>query len=149
MKITEVLVTEHRIFANVFDQIERALPCLAGLTEVRTLARIVEGLLAQHGGTETDLAYLAYDHVMEEKGQLQRLHQEHEEIDASLRQVQSAGDCTQARRLLEGALRTAREHMRFEERHVFPLLECALQPETLTELAATWARRSAAQPAAL
>jgi hypothetical protein len=34
--------------------------------------------------------------------------------------------------------------MQFEELSVFPLLEKVLQPETLTELGATWERRSAA-----
>ena len=144
MKITEVLVTEHRIFVHVFDEIERALPRLTTLAEVRTLAGLVESLLTDHAGTETDLAYLAFDHVLQDKGQLDRLHQEHQEIDASLRQVQTAGDCAAACRLLETALRASREHMRFEEQSVFPLLERALQPETLTELADTWALRLAA-----
>jgi uncharacterized protein (DUF2267 family) len=108
------------------------------------LASIVENLLTEHGGTETDLAYLAFDHVLQDKGQLGRLHQDHQEIDANLRRVQRAGDCAEACRLLEAALRATREHMLFEEQSVFPLLERALQPETLTELADTWALRLAA-----
>ena len=147
MTITDILVTEHRIFASVFLQIERALPDLTTPAEVKALARIIERLLAAHGGTETDLAYLAYDHVMQERGRLERLHQEHEEIDANLRQVQSARDYSQASALLEAALRAARDHMRFEEQHVFPLLERALAPETLAELGATFSRSLAAQPA--
>jgi hemerythrin-like domain-containing protein len=144
MKITEVLVTEHRIFRGVFDEIERALPRLTTLAEVQTLANIVEGLLTDHAGTETDIAYLAFDHVLQDKGQLDRLHQEHQEIDASLRQIQTAGTCAEACRLLETTLRASREHMLFEEQSVFPLLERALQRETLTGLADTWALRAAA-----
>ncbi len=144
MTITDVLVIEHRIFAHIFMEVERTLPRMTTLAEVRALAGLIESLLAGHGGTESDLAYLAYDHVMQDRGRLERLHQEHEEIDANLRLVQSARDYPQARRLLEAALRGAREHMRFEELHVFPLLEQTLQPKTLTELAATWSLRSAA-----
>lgn len=144
MKITEVLVTEHRIFAGVFAQIERALPRLATLTEVRTLAGVVEGMLADHGATETELAYLALDHVLHDQGRLARLHQEHEEIDASLREAQVADDCARARTLLAAALRAIRDHMVFEERQVFPLLDRALRPETLTELAGIWSRGLAA-----
>ncbi len=144
MTITEILVIEHRIFAHIFMQIEHALPRLSTPAEVRVLAGLIEDLLAEHGGTEGDLAYLAYDHVMQDRGRLERLHQEHEEIDSSLRQVQSARDYPQARRLLEAALQAARQHMRFDELHVFPLLEQTLQAETLMELAATWSLRSAA-----
>ena len=144
MKITEVLVTEHRIFVRVFDQIERALPHVTALAEVRTFASIVEALLTDHAGAETDLAYLAFDHILQDKGQLGRLHQDHQEIDASLRQVQTAGDCAEACRLLETALRASREHFVFEEQSVFPLLERAIQQGTLTELADTWALRLAA-----
>lgn len=144
MKITEVLVIEHRIFGSVFDEIERALPRVTTLAEVQNLASIVEGLLTNHAGTETDLTYLAFDHVLQDKGQLDRLHQEHQEIDASLRQVQTARDCAEACRLLQTALRASCEHMRFEEQSVFPLLERALQPATLTGLADAWSQRLAA-----
>jgi hemerythrin-like domain-containing protein len=144
MKITEVLVIEHRIFISVFDAIERVLPRLTTLAEVQTLANIVEGLLTDHAGTETELAYLAFDHVLQDKGQLDRLHQEHQEIDASLRQIQTAADCAEACRLLETALWASREHFTFEERSVFPLLESALHHETLTGLADAWSQRLAA-----
>jgi hemerythrin-like domain-containing protein len=146
MKITDILVTEHRIFESVFAQIEAALPSAGTLAEIRMLAALVEGLLTAHGGTETELAYVALDHVRLEQGQLDRLHQDHQEIDASLRQVQSARNGDEARRLLAAALQASRQHMLREERTVFPLLERALRPETLTELAATWSRRAASAP---
>ena len=88
MKITEALITEHRVFLSVFDQIERVLPRLTTLAEVKALAGVIEGLLEDHAETETNLAFLALDHVMHHKGQLDRLHAEHHEIDASLHQVQ-------------------------------------------------------------
>jgi hemerythrin-like domain-containing protein len=144
MKITEALVAEHTIFLSVFDQIERVLPSLATPAEVQTMASIVEGLLENHAKTETNLAYLALDHVMEHNGELKRMHQDHHEIDDRLRKVHTASSCAQARRLLKSAIMASREHFRAEERSVFPILEKSLQVETLTELGKTWMQRQAA-----
>jgi hemerythrin-like domain-containing protein len=148
MKITEILVAEHRIFLNVFEQIERALTSVTTLTEARMLARLVEGLLESHAGTETELAYLALDHVLQDKGQLDRLHEEHHEIDTSLHLVHLAGDVARARLMLQTAIWASRKHFAFEEESVFPLIESALLPETLAELATTWRQQLEAQPAA-
>ena len=147
MKITEILVAEHRIFLSVFDQIERALSGVTTLTEARILARLVEGMLESHAGTETELAYLALDHVLQDKGQLDRLHEEHHEIDTNLHLVHLAGDVARARLMLQTALGASRRHFAFEEQSVFPLVESALQSETLAGLAATWMHRLEAQPA--
>ena len=143
MKITEALVAEHIIFLGVFDQIERVLPSLTTHTEVRTMASIVEGLLEGHAQTETDLAYLALDHVLAANGELKRMHQDHHEIDDRLRKVHTANTCAEARRLLKLAITSTREHFRGEERSVFPLLEQVLQKETLTELGQGWLQRQA------
>jgi hemerythrin-like domain-containing protein len=144
MKITEALIAEHTIFLGVFDQIERVLPSLTTHSEVRTMASIVEGLLEGHAKTETNLAYLALDHVLEENGGLSRMHQDHNEIDDRLRKVHTARTCAEARRLLKLALLASREHFRAEERSVFPLLEKVLQKQTLTELGKSWMQRQAA-----
>jgi len=144
MKITEALVAEHTIFLSVFDQIEHALPSLTTPAEVSTMARIVERLLEGHAKTETNLAYLALDHVLEHNGELKRMHQDHQEIDDRLRKVHTARTCAEARRLLKSAIAASREHFAGEERGVFPLLEKSLQEETLTQLGQTWMRREAA-----
>ena len=144
MKITEALLAEHTIFRGVFDQIERVLPSLATPAEVQTMARMIEGLLEGHAKTETDLAYLALDHMLEHNGELDHMHQEHHEIDDRLRRVRTAKTCAEARRLLKAAILASREHFRSEERGVFPLLEQSLQEETLAELGKAWLERQAA-----
>jgi glycine/D-amino acid oxidase-like deaminating enzyme len=142
MKITDVLTAEHTIFLGVFDQIERVLPRLATPFEVGTMASIVEKLLEGHGARESDLAYAALDHALAEKGHLERMHQDHREIDGRLKQVHMANTCAEARRLLNAAIAASREHFRMEERIVFPMLEEVLRPETLEELGRTWTARS-------
>ena len=141
MKITETLVAEHRIFLRVFDQIDRLLPRMRTVSEVRRMASLVEELLMDHGATETELAYPALDHMLQDKGRLERLNQEHQEIDAGLREVQAATTLGEARRRLETALLMSRNHFRFEERFVFHLFEELLQQGTLAELGADWLRR--------
>jgi hemerythrin-like domain-containing protein len=143
MKITEALVAEHNIFLSVFDQIERVLPSLTTPAEIRTMASIVQGLLEGHAKTETNLAYLALDHVLADNGELKRMYQDHHEIDDRLQKVHTANTCAEARRLLKLVLTSTREHFRGEERSVFPLLEQALQAETLTELGQNWLQRQA------
>ena len=149
MKITEALVAEHNTFLIVFDQIERTLPGLTTLAETRMLASLVEGLLESHAKTETNLAYLALDHVLAQKGELKRMHQDHHEIDDQLRKVRAARTCAAARQLLKAALLASREHFQLEERSLFPLLEKALQKETLHELGRDWLRRSAGRARAV
>ena len=143
MKITEALIAEHVIFLTVFDQIEKALPSLSTPAEIRTMAQVVEGLLEDHSKTETDLAYRALDHVLAHKGPLDRLYQDHHEIDGRLQKIYSSNTCSEGRRLLKTALGVAREHFRTEEKHVFPLMERTLEPETLMELGQIWLERSA------
>jgi len=136
--ITDALVTEHRVFLTVFDQVERALPKLDTLAEAKLLGTLVEDLLHGHADAETNLAYAALDHVLEEKGQLDRMNQDHDEIDARLKQVQTARDLAEGRRLLKAALKASREHFRHEEETVFPLIERVLRRETLLSLGEAW-----------
>jgi hemerythrin-like domain-containing protein len=143
MKITEALVAEHNTFLTVFDQIEHILPSLTTQKEVSTMASLVEGVLESHAKTETNMAYLALDHVLEQKGELKRMHQDHHEIDDRLRGVHTAKTCAEARGLLKAALLASREHFQLEERSVFPLIEKVLQKDTLLELGQTWLKRSA------
>jgi hemerythrin-like domain-containing protein len=145
-KITQALTTEHVVFRTVFDQIDQLLPNLTAVGEVKLLARLVEGLLHRHGEIERNLAYLALDHVLQERGQLDRLHQEHQEIDARLKRVQGASDVPQAQRLLRSALAASREHFRQEERTVFPFMEEVLSVETLARLGTAWQEAGAASP---
>ena len=132
--ITDALVAEHRQLRDLFDQIETLLPNLATLAEVRLLATLVGGLLRGHDAAEQNLAYAALDHVLQDRDRIDRLHQDHEEIDASLERAQTARGIEEARRLLKASIVASREHFRREERSVFPLVERELQHETLTAL---------------
>ncbi|MCU0782637.1 MAG: hemerythrin domain-containing protein [Verrucomicrobia bacterium] len=136
--ITKALVMEHAVFCAVFDQIERVCPRMGTAQEVKLLAAVVEGLLNGHAETEKNLAYSALDHVLKDDDRLNRLHQDHHEIDEHFHCVQRVNDPAEAQRLLRKALAATREHFRREEQIVFPFLERVLQAETLAALGETW-----------
>jgi hypothetical protein len=148
MTITDALAAEHTVFLSLFDQVERALPTLTTVSQIKALARIVEGILKSHAEAESGLAYLALDHVLANKGQLEVLHQDHHELDAQLAKVQGAKTCAEARRLLAGAMKASRAHFYHEETTVFPLLEKLLKRETLRELGRTRLQRNVGLSAA-
>jgi hemerythrin-like domain-containing protein len=149
MNIIDALVVEHMAFSTVFNEVERAVPNLKTLSEVKLLAGVVEGLLRGHAEVETNLVYLAFDHVMEERGQLDNLQEDHHEIDARLQRLQAARTFADARRQLKEALAATRAHFSEEEESVFPLIQRVLRKETLEELGDAWSQQNkASQPAA-
>jgi hemerythrin-like domain-containing protein len=141
MKITEALLAEHQVFHNLFDHVEAVVPKLKSLAEVRLLAGLLETALKAHSATEDELLLTPMDHCIEQLGQADTFHKEHDEIDHALRAIQGARQITAARRLLLQAVQASRAHFDKEERIVFPLAERSLNDPTLNKLGAAWARR--------
>ena len=138
MKITEALFAEHVVFHSLFDHIESTLPNLKNLSEVKTMASIMEAMLRGHSNTEDDLFIGPLEHCFEQIGQRDGFIDEHREIDGSLREVQGATRIDQARRMLLQAVRYSRVHFDKEERVVFPMAERLLKQETLESLGKAW-----------
>jgi hemerythrin-like domain-containing protein len=134
--IIDTLTCEHGLLGGLFDEIDHLLPDLRSVAEVRLLSRLVQGILSHHADVEQHLAFAALDHALAEKGQLNRLYQDHNEIDECLREAALTTDFTEAVRLLKAGLRASREHFRREERSVFPLFEQLFPPEALEALGA-------------
>ncbi|MCX6900941.1 MAG: hemerythrin domain-containing protein [Verrucomicrobia bacterium] len=143
MKITDILTVEHTVFRTFFDQAERALPGLKTAAEIKLLARLAEKLLHSHGESEQDLAYAVLDHMLKEKGHLSRLYSDHREMDARMEQVCMANDLAEARQLMQSAMIMSREHFRYEEQTVFPLIDQVLQNKSLVKLGEAWKQKYA------
>jgi hemerythrin-like domain-containing protein len=141
MTITEALLAEHAVFHNLFDYAERTVPKLKAVGEVRSLARVMESLLAAHSRTEEELLVQPLEHCLEQIGHCELFHQEHEEIDRNLEQAQMAKTLKQARRYLLAAVASSRKHFDKEERIIFPLAEKHLKARTLIGLWNTWKQR--------
>ena len=138
LPITQALITEHAVFTTVFTKIEQQLHGVRTVEEVKLLGALVEALLEDHATNETDLAFAALDHALDQEGQLEKMHQDHHEIDGDLRAVQTTATLSDARHLLKLALHATRKHFKREELNVFPVLEKMLNAESLTQLGGGW-----------
>lgn len=141
MKITEALLAEHQVFHNLFDYVEKNASKLKTVAEIKTLAALLEFALKAHSSTEDDLLLEPLEHCIEQLGQADTFHQEHEEIDRSLREIGQARQAGVARKLLQAAVLASRSHFEKEERIIFPLAEKTLSNQTLMNLGKAWARR--------
>lgn len=148
MKITDTLILEHAVMGKLFDSIERELSGVRTATGAKLLARLLQSLLEEHADAEVNLVYVALDHTLAERGMLDRLYQEHEELDARLQGVQKESNAEAARDLLRAAIAATRAHFEEEERKVFPFIEQVLGSEVLEELnEARCAKGMVGQPA--
>lgn len=141
MKITDILRAEHTVFHHLFDHIEGTAPRLKTLGEVKSLAVLVDKVMAPHSKTEDDLFIEPLEHCFEQIGQNETFHHEHELIEEALVKVRKAKDLKSARKLLLGAIAASRKHFDKEERIVFPMAERVMNANTLAELGEEWMKR--------
>jgi hemerythrin-like domain-containing protein len=141
MKITEILMAEHAVFHNLFDHIEASVPRLETLGEVKSLAALVDKVMAPHSKTEDDLFIEPLEHCFEQIGQNETFHAEHRRIEERLASVQRARTLMDAKKILLEAMSASRDHFDREERIVFPLAERVLKAKTLSELGKTWQQK--------
>lgn len=141
MKITDILLAEHAVFHNFFDHIEKTAPRLRSVQEIKLLASSLTAIMDSHTHTEDDLLIEPLEHSLEQMGQSETFHEEHDEIEIKLAAVKNARDLKQARSLLLQAVQRAREHFDKEERIVFPLAGRLLKAKTLSDLGDEWLHR--------
>jgi hemerythrin-like domain-containing protein len=106
--------------------------------EIKSLAALLEVMLKAHSNTEDELFLGPLEHCFEQIGQRDSFLEEHQEMDQSLKLVQTAVRLKEAQRLLLAAVSHSRRHFDREERIVFPMAERVLKPKTLIELGQTW-----------
>jgi len=145
MKITEILMAEHAVFHNLFDHVETALPRTRTTAEVKSLATLVDRVMAPHSKTEDDLFIEPLEHCFEQIGQNETFHAEHRRIEEMLATVQKTRTLAMAKKMLLGAIAASREHFDKEERIVFPMAERVLKPKTLSDLGAEWLKKREAR----
>ena len=69
MKITEALLAEHVVFHNMFDYVERTLPGVKTLAEVRALSALLNTMLRIHSKVEDHLLIDPLDAAFAQMGQ--------------------------------------------------------------------------------
>ena len=141
MKITEALIAEHGVFHGLFDQIERSVPNLKTLAELKTVTSLLAATLEPHSRIEDELFVEPLSHCLEQLGQNEGFHDEHDQIEAGLSAVGRSRSVPAARKLLLQIVADCRRHFDKEERIVFPMAERVLNTRTLTVLGEEWLRR--------
>lgn len=141
MKITEALQAEHLVFHNMFDHVEKAVPKLKTIAEIKAISALMESVMHAHSKTEDDLFIAPLEPSFEQIGQRETFHHEHELIEKNLALVREVKQVKLARQLLLGTVVLCRSHFDKEERIVFPLAEKILKHKTLLELGATWMKQ--------
>ena len=141
MKITDILRAEHSVFHNLFDHIETTAPQFRTLAEVKSVASLIDKVMAPHSHTEDELFIDPLEHCFDQIGQKETFHHEHQAIEQTLGKVTKARTLKDAKRLLLAVIAASRKHFEKEERIVFPMAERILKTKTLTELGAEWMKR--------
>jgi hemerythrin-like domain-containing protein len=141
MKITDALFAEHLVFHNMFDHTEAVAPKLKTLAEIKCLSATIEKMLKAHSDTEDRLFIEPLEHCFEQIGHRETFHEEHEQIENTLRLIQKATRARQARELLTGVVLACRKHFDKEERIVFPMAERVLSNKTLLDMGQTWKKQ--------
>jgi len=141
MKITDILRAEHTVFHHLFDHIEKTAPRLKTLGEVKSLAVLVDKVMAPHSHTEDELFIEPLEHCFEQIGQRETFHHEHELIEQTLTKVSKARELKTAKKLLIGVITASRKHFDKEERIVFPMAERVMNEKTLADLGHEWMKR--------
>jgi hemerythrin-like domain-containing protein len=138
MKITEALLAEHVVFHNLFDYVERVLPNLTTLGEVRRFTSLLDALLRNHTNVEDHLLIAPLESAFAQMGQDETFHEEHEQIDEHLRSVAATNRVAEAKQRLLNAVVLCRKHFDKEERIVFPMAERQLSSKSLLVLGKRW-----------
>ena len=136
--ITAALAAEHKTFFGLFDQVEKELPQVQTVTEVREVGLKLENMLRRHSKAEDDLLLMAQSAAPELKNRFARCLQDHQEIHVEYVQLHTTQHSTKAKRLLKEAIRHSRIHFEYEEHIIFPLIEKTVDPQTLTRLSSMW-----------
>ena len=87
MHITKALLAEHAVFHNLFDHVDRLVPTLTNLDEVKILGRLVSDMMEDHSAVEDELLIAPLEHCLAQLGQEENFHQEHQQIDSLLEEI--------------------------------------------------------------
>ena len=140
MKITDALIAEHAVFYAQLDYLEKSLPAIKTLPEIKASAALLECALKTHAKLEDDL-FMALEPSLDQLGKLETVRHEHDAIDHCLSLVRKARTRADAARLLSRVAHVIRHEFDLEERFIFPMAERLLRAETLHKLGKSWATK--------
>ena len=138
VKITEALIAEHAVFYAQLEYLEKSLPSMKTLAEIKASAALLECALKTHAKLEDDL-FDVLEPSLDQLGKLETVRHDHEAIDTCLAMIKHAKTRPEAQRILSRVAHVIRHEFDLEERIIFPMAEKLLRPETLLKLGKMWA----------
>jgi len=142
VNVVDVLLGEHGAMYSQFDCVERVVPGLDGLQEIRALGALLAAVVQSHSTVEDELLFAALERPLGRASPaLVGMRMMHEDIDRGFAELERAEDPGAARDALLGVVGLARQHFLGEEESLFVTARRVLDDETLGRLGAAWAER--------
>lgn len=142
MNIVDALLGEHGILYALLEEVDRVLPELESVDEVRALARVLGAAVQGHAALEDELLFVPLERRLGGRaGPIHGMRTMHEDIDGALERVLSAGVLPEARDQVSSVTELLRQHFMAEEEVIFPMAEEVLDEEMLSRLAKEWMER--------
>lgn len=123
----------------MLDHVEQELAGLEVLTDVQRLTRALAAALISHARVEDEMLFPALETHLGPEGLLAVMREEHEGIDAAIKEIATAGTCEAAAERLRYALQVTREHFAKEERVLFHMATELMSEQDLEKLGSNWA----------
>ncbi len=139
MRITDALLGEHGVIVELLDHVDR---CASGwnLDEAREGGASLAAVLRPHAAVEEELLFDELERALgHEPVPLAVLRLEHEEIEAILVELTSAGSGEELQPRFARLVELVEDHFAKEEGILFPLARQHLDEATLNRLGSRWA----------
>jgi len=92
------LGAEHTAFHHLFKHLKANAPAFKTLSEVKSLARLLEKVIGRHSHTEDELFIEPLEHGFDQIGHQETFHHEHKLIEEMFVRIHKAGALKDARK---------------------------------------------------
>ena len=138
MKVTEALLTEHRLLKILATQLESAAESKAELPALLGAASMLQKALIDHSRVEDEGLFARLEAAMGGGGPVAVMRADHEQIEGMLEEIANGTDRNQAARTVREVVGLTRDHFAKEESMLFPMAEQVLEGSVLEDLSAPW-----------
>ncbi len=138
MKVTEALLTEHRLLKILAAQLESAAESKVELPALVGAASMLQKALIGHSQVEDEGLFARLEAAMGGGGPVAVMRADHEQIESMLGEIADGTNRDQVARTVREVVGLTRDHFAKEENILFPMAEQVLDERALEDLSAPW-----------
>ena len=138
MKVTEALLTEHRLLKILATQLESAAESKGELPTLVGAASMLQKALIDHSRVEDEGLFARLEAAMGGGGPVAVMRADHEQIESMLGEIADGTNRDQVARTVREVVGLTRDHFAKEENILFPMAEQVLDERALEDLSAPW-----------